>query len=217
MASDPNSPYTTKDSGERAQFDSGMQRDVSTDKLRPDLAIDGVLFWRYIGLMTRGAVKYDARNWLKGVYGPDELDWPVDLRTDEQLRFHESAARHFFQWYLTNDPLFNALYPELVEEWQEEDHAAAVVFNLNGFETVEAWLEVVEEEDPGDEVERKLEDLILRAHSHRERSKLKEWTDILKIEPDPDAVGFSPARWAVDSAYREEWRNHWEHNGPRPS
>jgi hypothetical protein len=44
------------------------------------------LFERYAGLMTRGAVKYAARNWMKA-QGEPELE-----------RFKASAARHFFQY-----------------------------------------------------------------------------------------------------------------------
>lgn len=144
--------FVTKDSGERVHFDSGMQRDVSTDKLRVDLAIDGPLFryvfelevadafheWyenggpdnaatvlrciasdegididdlfaRYIELMKRGADKYTDRNWMQA-NGEAEL-----------ARFRESACRHFWQW-LTGD--------------RDEDHAAAVWFNMNGAEYV---------------------------------------------------------------------------------
>jgi hypothetical protein len=41
----------------------------------------------------------------------------------ESERFKESAVRHFFQW-LNGDV--------------DEDHAAAVFFNINGFEYVKA-------------------------------------------------------------------------------
>lgn len=149
--------YETKDSGEREQFDSGMQRDTQAGKLRYDLAIDGPvaqiwllgiatdlgreevtrsflawynqggveaanaviedieseedlmnleehLFERYAGLMTRGAEKYSARNWMKAT-GEAELE-----------RARASASRHFYQWLTGED---------------DEDHAAAVVFNMN--------------------------------------------------------------------------------------
>lgn len=101
--------FKTKDSGERQQFESGMQRDVQTGKVRYDLALDGPLFQRYAELMTRGAEKYSARNWMKAA-GDEELE-----------RFRASAVRHFIQWYKGDT---------------DEDHAAAVVFNLNGAEYV---------------------------------------------------------------------------------
>lgn len=152
--------FETKDSGKREQFASGMQRDTQDGKLRVDLAFDGpilrILFregpkgdaglamcdWyetassshpapdeaakvlrliaayeggmgalmtRYAGVMTRGAIKYTARNWM-------QADGEA-----EAARFISSASRHFMQWYRGDT---------------DEDHAAAVVFNLNGYEYV---------------------------------------------------------------------------------
>ena len=101
--------YETKDSGNRQTFDSGMQRDTADDKTDWSLVYDGPMLERYAELMTRGARKYSARNWMKAA-GQAELD-----------RFRSSAARHFAQWLRGDD---------------DEDHAAAVVFNLNGAEYV---------------------------------------------------------------------------------
>ncbi len=105
--------FETKDSGERATFASGMVRDTTAGKTDFTLALDGPLFKRYAELMSRGAVKYAKRNWMKAA-GEEEL-----------ARFRESALRHFLQWY-----------------WgaTDEDHAAAVVFNLNGAEYVKGKL-----------------------------------------------------------------------------
>jgi hypothetical protein len=103
--------YITKDSGERTTFSTGMVRDATRGKLRPDLVYMPLLV-RWAELMGRGAEKYGERNWEKA-------------RTDEELaRFKESAFRHFMQWYLGLNP--------------EEDHAAAVLFNIGGAEHVKA-------------------------------------------------------------------------------
>jgi len=102
-------PFETKDSGQREVFESGMHRDTTEGKVRYDLAVDGPLFKRYAELMTRGAVKYDARNWMQA-NSAEELE-----------RFRQSAFRHFMQWFLGDT---------------DEDHAAAVVFNINGAEYV---------------------------------------------------------------------------------
>lgn len=102
--------FETKDSGHRAEFTGGMVRDISDGKTRPDLCFDGPMFLRWAGLMTRGAVKYSPGNWLKA---SDEAAY---------RRYKESAARHFIQWYYGLDA--------------EEDHAAAVFFNINGAEYV---------------------------------------------------------------------------------
>lgn len=108
--------YVTKDSGERKEFSTGMQRDITGDKIRFDLiAPPGIPFeeqmlTRWAALMTRGAVKYGAHNWTKA-------------ETQEELdRFRESLFRHVMQY------LFG------VEDG--EDHAAACLFNVAGMELV---------------------------------------------------------------------------------
>lgn len=98
-----------KDSGARTTFDSGMVRDVADGKIDYSLALDGPMFKRYAEHLTNGAKKYSKRNWMKA-RGQAELD-----------RFRESALRHFMQW---------------VNGDTDEDHAAAVIFNLNGYEFV---------------------------------------------------------------------------------
>ena len=97
--------FTIKDSGARMRFPSGMQRDLSTDKTDYTLVLDGPMFQRWAIHLTKGAKKYHKRNWMKAA-GPEELN-----------RFRESALRHFLQWYWDED---------------DEDHAAAVFFNING-------------------------------------------------------------------------------------
>lgn len=105
--------YVTKDSGNRKQFDSGMQRDIQDNKPRFDLIIptsqkfEETLLYRWAMLMTRGAQKYNERNWEKA-NGIEEMN-----------RFKASAFRHFMQWYSCEE---------------DEDHAAAVLFNINGYE-----------------------------------------------------------------------------------
>lgn len=99
----------------RKTFKSGMQRDVNTDKPRFDLLIpedqplEDTMLYRWAMHLTMGAKKYDDRNWEQAT-GKEELD-----------RFKESAFRHFMQWYTEED---------------DEDHAAAVYFNICGAEYV---------------------------------------------------------------------------------
>lgn len=57
--------FTTKDSGDRQQFDTGMQRDLQVGKSRPDL-ISPFMTERVGHLLARGAEKYDENNWMKG-------------------------------------------------------------------------------------------------------------------------------------------------------
>jgi hypothetical protein len=107
--------FITKDSGERTTFETGMQRDVTTGKPRYDLIDPEALnytetmTYRHAMLMARGAEKYGDRNWEKA-------------RTDgEYYRFKQSAYRHFMQWFHGEE---------------DEDHAAAVYFNIAGAEYV---------------------------------------------------------------------------------
>jgi hypothetical protein len=112
--------YVTKDSGERQQFDSGMVRDSQRSKTRYDLVYLPMLK-RWADLMGRGADKYGERNWEKAE-GEEELN-----------RFKESAFRHFIQWFM--------------EENLDEDHAAAILFNVSGAEYVKEKLDAKKTSD----------------------------------------------------------------------
>ena len=87
-----------------------MKRDVSTSKCKPHLVLEGPMFERWAALMTRGAEKYGDNNWKKAK-GSAEL-----------TRARESAFRHFMQWWRGES---------------DEDHAAAVVFNINLVEYIQ--------------------------------------------------------------------------------
>lgn len=108
------SDFKTKDSGERLQFASGMVRDIATGKFKPHLTRSGPMYRRWCELLSRGAEKYGEDNWLKA-NGEAELK-----------RFRESALRHFEQWFAGET---------------DEDHAAAVFFNINGAEYVKERME----------------------------------------------------------------------------
>lgn len=108
--------FTTKDSGQRIDLANGMVRDTSEGKEDYTLLLDGPLFKRWAQLLTRGAQKYGKRNWCKALKAN-----PGDAREDTKARFKESAMRHFMQW---------------MEGDRTEDHAAAVIFNLNGYEAM---------------------------------------------------------------------------------
>jgi len=96
--------YTVKDSGKREQFESGMVRDVADDKIDYTLVFDGPMLERWAVHLTKGAKKYAKRNWMKA-NGQAEYD-----------RATESLTRHFIQ-YIYGDT--------------DEDHAAAILFNVN--------------------------------------------------------------------------------------
>lgn len=113
------SGWITKDSGKRAEFASGMVRDTQDNKPRFDLIIpkeqsyEETLLYRWASLLTRGMYKYGERNWEKA-NSKEELE-----------RFKASAMRHFIQ---------------AISGETDEDHWAAVVFNINAVVYLESKL-----------------------------------------------------------------------------
>lgn len=107
------SDFIIKDSGRRIDYESGMRRDVQDGKVDYSLIYDGPMIDRYAAHLTKGAKKYGRRNWQLAC-SPEELE-----------RFIQSACRHFRQW-LRGDV--------------DEDHMAAVIFNLNAAEYVKEKL-----------------------------------------------------------------------------
>lgn len=101
--------FEIKDSGARREFESGMVRDTEEGKLDYTLILDGPMFNRWAAHLTRGAVKYEARNWMKAD-GEAELE-----------RAKRSLLRHTFA-YLRGEV--------------DEDHAAAMFFNVNQIEYI---------------------------------------------------------------------------------
>jgi len=101
--------FTTKDSGEREEYASGMVRDTMKGKPRYDL-IPLKPLRRLADLYARGAEKYGDENWLLA-------------NSDEELqRFKGSALRHMYQW---------------LEGDTSEDHAIATVWNIFAYLTIE--------------------------------------------------------------------------------
>lgn len=108
--------YITKDSGVRQEYGSGMKRDSLAGKpdfslLITDLPYEEQMLTRWAALLTRGAEKYGRRNWA------------LANSVEELERFQASAYRHFMQWITGED---------------DEDHAAAIVFNVNAAEYVKS-------------------------------------------------------------------------------
>lgn len=91
-----------------------MVRDTEDGKTDYTLIMDGPMFTRWAEHMTKGAAKYGARNWQYA-------------KTQKELeRFRRSLFRHFVQ-YMRGDV--------------DEDHAAAIFFNINAAEYVKERLE----------------------------------------------------------------------------
>lgn len=103
--------FVTKDSGTRTEHPDGVVRDTDAGKPRFDLMFpkgvpfDAQLMTRVAELYERGGVKYGMRNWEKSA-------------TPETLEHHEAA-------------LMRHVYRFLTEVEDGEDHAAAVVWNVN--------------------------------------------------------------------------------------
>lgn len=109
--------FTTLDSGERQEFDSGMRRDTDKGKARYDL-IPTPMLQRLAELYARGAEKYGDSN------------WKLANSETELKRFKASAFRHFMAWQNGAD---------------DEDHAIAVVFNIFAYETIQAKMNVAKD------------------------------------------------------------------------
>lgn len=104
--------YVVKDSGERHTFGGGMVRDVADDKVDYSLAYEGPMFHRYAVHLTKAKAKYpDVR--------PGVSNWLLANSYDEYVRFWKSWLRHTEQKRQCDTT---------------EDHAAAIIFNLNGME-----------------------------------------------------------------------------------
>lgn len=117
--------FETKSDDQREQLAGGMVRSPAGDKQDWTLIRKGPLLKRWVALLSRGARVYGKNNWLKALLSTVKAD-----RDKTKERFQESAARHFEQW-INGD--------------RDEDHAAAVIFNMNGYE---AMLETDPPEQP---------------------------------------------------------------------
>lgn len=118
--------YLIKDSGERHEFDSGMTRDTTEGKANYLSVRFGPMLRRWAEHLTKGRAKYPDPS-------PGVPNWTLAEGIEEWVRFRESAARHFESW---------------LEGCRDEDHAAAVMFNLNGAEHVRDGMLRREEADP---------------------------------------------------------------------
>lgn len=118
--------FTTKDSGERVNFTSGMTRDTSTGKINYRRLLDGPMLERWADLLFRGAEKYPD-------VSPGIANWTLANGVEELRRFEESAFRHFMQW---------------IRGDRDEDHAAAIFFNVNGAEFTRKKLQAQKTAEP---------------------------------------------------------------------
>lgn len=103
--------FVVRDSGSKAQYDDGMQRDDPTGKPKfrlmwpKGVPYEEQLMYRVAMHYMHGGITYGDRNWEKS-------------STEKSLAAHEEALERHFHKFL-----------EGVEDG--EDHAAAVVWNIN--------------------------------------------------------------------------------------
>ena len=110
--------FVVKDSGQRMEFSSGSLRDTAEGKLKWSRILFGPMAKRWAWHLTKAEAKYpDPR--------PGIPNFTLIESEEEYHRYRESALRHFMQWW---------------EGDTDEDHAAAVFFNMNGVEMIkEKW------------------------------------------------------------------------------
>lgn len=108
--------FEVKDSGQRQEFSNGMVRDTQEGKTDWWRVAVGPMLERWAIHLTKGNVKYPDVE-------PGVPNWTLAAGEEEYQRFRQSAFRHFMQW-------FNGQ--------MDEDHAAAVFFNICGAEFVKA-------------------------------------------------------------------------------
>ena len=106
--------FGVKDSGKRQEFVGGMVRDTTEGKLDYTRLLAGPMLERWAIHLAKGAEKYPD-------VSPGVANWTLAVGDGIYQRFRQSALRHMIQW-LRGDT--------------DEDHAAAVMFNLNGAEYV---------------------------------------------------------------------------------
>lgn len=102
------------DSGTRQKFASGAMRDPSTGKIKWSRVTFGPMLRRWAKHLTTAEAKYPDPS-------PGVPNFTLIEGEEEFLRYKESAYRHFMSWF----------YGE-----SDEDHAAAVFFNINGVEII---------------------------------------------------------------------------------
>lgn len=101
--------FEIKDSGKRQEFAGGMVRDTTEGKVDFTNLLHGPMFRRAAVHMTKGREKYPDPE-------PGVPNWTLAEGQEEYQRARQSALRHLIQW-LDGDV--------------DEDHAAAVYFNIN--------------------------------------------------------------------------------------
>jgi len=113
--------FVVKAGGPQTVGAGGMVRSSDAGKVDYTLALDGAMFRRWAEHLDRATKPrgdfpgYAKRNWMQATKGTPEERLAV------MERAQVSAFRHFLQW---------------LRGEADEDHGAAVFFNINVYETV---------------------------------------------------------------------------------
>lgn len=154
--------FAVKDSGARQQYDSGMVRDVEEGKTDYSNVLHGPMFDRWAEHLTKAKAKYPD-------VAPGVPNWTLAEGPAELARYRRSAFRHLVKW----------LKGEV-----DEDHAAAVFFNINGAEYVKDRLSVSRVWINGVEITGAVADGILDSILETEKGDVvtegnpDEWADV---------------------------------------
>ena len=108
------SMYAIKDSGKRQSFASGSVRDTADGKIKWSRITFGPMMRRWAEHLTKAEAKYPDPT-------PGIPNFSLISTEEERIRYRESAFRHFMSWFHGE---------------KDEDHAAAVFFNINGVEMI---------------------------------------------------------------------------------
>lgn len=106
--------YVVKDSGKRQEFASGSVRDTAEGKVKWSRITFGPMMRRWANHLTKAEAKYPDPT-------PGVPNFSLISTEEEKIRYRESAFRHFMSWFHGET---------------DEDHAAAVFFNINGVEII---------------------------------------------------------------------------------
>jgi hypothetical protein len=180
--------FVTKDSGSKAEYSDGMRRDTTAGKPKftlmfpEEVPYEEQLLTRVAALYERGGKKYGDRNWEKSC-------------TEESLAHHEeSLMRHVVQFLLGVD--------------DGEDHAAAVVWNVNAV-LLTRWNLAREEANPPAKQPPQLECLRCRVKTYTlyygRCHECDEQESQLKIPVVPQEEGPAFFRYDEEGNFIDDW------------
>lgn len=114
------SGYVVKDSGERAEFDTGAVRDTAAGKGRFDL-IPWNTIWALAKLYEAGCQKYGDRNWEKGIPLSCFFDSGMRHSIEEFLGYTDedhlvAAIWNLVGWHETRSRIEKGILPDELDD-----------------------------------------------------------------------------------------------------